>query len=108
MDTKMIEVLIKQLEQSSLHELELTLGNDSLHLVKASPAAAPAPATRLRKIRQRHPSRRYRTSRKRMKAQRSKRHWSESFIWLLNQALIRTFKSAITLKKVTLSASSNL
>ncbi len=37
----MIEVLIKQLEQSSLHELELTLGNDSLHLVKAS--AAPAP-----------------------------------------------------------------
>ena len=45
MDTKMIEVLIKQLEQSSLHELELTLGNDSLHLVKASPAAAPAPAT---------------------------------------------------------------
>ena len=43
MDTKMIEVLIKQLEQSSLHELELTLGNDSLHLVKASPAAAPAP-----------------------------------------------------------------
>ena len=45
MDTKMIEVLIKQLEQSSLHELELTLGNDSLHLVKASPAAAPAPVT---------------------------------------------------------------
>ncbi|KMO64034.1 acetyl-CoA carboxylase, partial [Lacticaseibacillus rhamnosus] len=43
MDTKMIEVLIKQLEQSSLHELELTLGNDSLHLVKASPAAASAP-----------------------------------------------------------------
>lgn len=41
MDTEMIEVLIKQLEQSSLHELELTLGNDSLHLVKAS--AAPAP-----------------------------------------------------------------
>jgi len=29
MDTEMIEVLIKQLEQSSLHELELTLGNDS-------------------------------------------------------------------------------
>ena len=105
MDTKMIEVLIKQLEQSSLHELELTLGNDSLHLVKASPAAAPAPAT---PAPENAASRRYRTSRKRMKAQRSKRHWSESFIWLLNQALIRTFKSAITLKKVTLSASSNL
>ena len=44
MDTKMIEVLIKQLEQSSLHELELTLGNDSLHLVKARPApVTPAP-----------------------------------------------------------------
>jgi len=106
MDTKMIEVLIKQLEQSSLHELELTLGNDSLHLVKASPAAAPAPATPAPENAAATP--RYRTSRKRMKAQRSKRHWSESFIWLLNQALIRTFKSAITLKKVTLSASSNL
>ncbi|QVI33989.1 acetyl-CoA carboxylase, biotin carboxyl carrier protein [Lacticaseibacillus chiayiensis] len=44
MDTKMIEVLIKQLEQSSLHELELTLGEDSLHLVKASPVAPAAPA----------------------------------------------------------------
>ena len=30
MDTKMIEVLIKQLEQSSLHELELTLGNTAV------------------------------------------------------------------------------
>lgn len=44
MDTKMIEVLIKQLEQSSLHELELTLGEDSLHLVKASPVVPAAPA----------------------------------------------------------------
>ncbi|KLI76026.1 MULTISPECIES: acetyl-CoA carboxylase biotin carboxyl carrier protein [Lacticaseibacillus] len=43
MDTKMIESLIKQLEQSSLNELELTLGEDSLHLVKADPVA-PAPA----------------------------------------------------------------
>ncbi|MDG3060964.1 acetyl-CoA carboxylase biotin carboxyl carrier protein [Lacticaseibacillus casei] len=42
MDTKMIESLIKQLEQSSLNELELTLGEDSLHLVKAGPVA-PAP-----------------------------------------------------------------
>ncbi|MDE3283064.1 acetyl-CoA carboxylase biotin carboxyl carrier protein [Lacticaseibacillus parahuelsenbergensis] len=49
MDTKMIESLIKQLEQSSLNELELTLGEDSLHLVKAGPVtpapAAPAPNT---------------------------------------------------------------